>query len=149
MRISKNGLSLIMEFEGLRLKPYLCSAKVATIGYGTTIYPDGKKVSLTDGAITKEMAIDYLMNDVRKFEYGVIKLVGKTLLNQNQFDALVCFAYNVGLYALEKSTLLKLVKALPHSEAIYTQFLRWNKAGGQVINGLTRRRKAEADLYFK
>lgn len=149
MRISKTGLALIMEFESLRLKPYLCSAKVATIGYGTTIYPTGAKVALTDGAITKEMAMDYLANDVKKFEYGVTKLVGKTLLNQNQFDALVCFAYNVGLGGLEKSTLLKLVKALPHSEAIYTQFLRWNKAGGQVINGLTRRRKAEADLYFK
>lgn len=149
MRISKTGLALIMEFEGLRLKPYLCSGSVATIGYGTTIYPDGKKVTLKDGAITKEMAIEYLMNDVKKFEYGVMKLIGNTKLTQNQFDALVCFAYNVGLGGLEKSTLLKLVKALPHSEAIYTQFLRWNKAGGQVINGLTRRRKAEADLYFK
>ncbi len=149
MKTSENGVNFIKGFEGFRNKPYLCSANVPTIGYGTTIYPDGVKVSLKDLPITESQAIFFLKHDLEKFEKGVISLLGNTKVNQNQFDALVSFAYNCGLGNLKASTLLKLVKALPTSEAIFNQFLRWNKAGGKEVSGLTRRRKAEAELYYK
>jgi lysozyme len=148
MNISKKGIEFIIAFEGIRTKPYLCSAKICTIGVGTTIYPNGVKVSMSDKPITLEQAKEYLMHDLQKFEKGVSELIGQTNLTQNQFDALVSFAYNCGLGNLKTSTLLKLVRALPTSEAIFNQFLRWNKAGGKEVSGLTRRRKAEAELYY-
>ena len=148
MNISKKGIEFIIVFEGIRTKPYLCSANVPTIGIGTTIYPNGVNVSMKDKEITLDQAKEYLNHDLQKFVKGVVSLIGNTKLNQNQFDALVSFAYNCGLGNLKTSTLLKLVKALPTSEAIYNQFLRWNKAGGKEISGLTRRRKAEAELYY-
>ena len=124
------------------------NSNVPTIGIGTIIYPNGLKVSMTDKPITLDQAKEYLNHDLQKFVKGVVSLIGNTKLNQNQFDALVSFAYNCGLGNLKASTLLKLVKALPTSDAIYNQFLRWNKAGGKEISGLTRRRKAEAELYY-
>jgi lysozyme len=148
MNISKKGIEFIVAFEGIRTKPYLCSGNVATIGIGTTIYPNGVKVSMNDKPITLDQAKEYLNHDLQKFVKGVVSLIGNTKLNQNQFDALVSFAYNCGLGNLKDSTLLKLVKVMPTSEAIFNQFLRWNKAGGKEIAGLTRRRKAEAELYY-
>ena len=157
MKISDNGLKLIEFFEGLRLKPYLCSAKVPTIGIGTTIYPNGKKVTMKDAPITKEQAYEYLRHDVSKFEKDLNTLLGKTIVNQNQFDALLSFGYNVGMdidsdtkaEGLGDSTLLKKVKKNPNDQTIKAEFLKWNKAGGVVVNGLTIRRNKEADLYFK
>jgi lysozyme len=148
MNISKKGIEFIVAFEGIRTKPYLCSGNVATIGIGTTIYPNGVKVSMNDKPITLDQAKEYLNHDLQKFVKGVVSSIGNTKLNQNQFDALVSFAYNCGLGNLKDSTLLKLVKVMPTSEAIFNQFLRWNKAGGKEISGLTRRRKAEAELYY-
>jgi len=147
MKISNKGVEFITAFEGIRTKPYLCSANVSTIGIGTTIYPNGVKVTMKDKPITLEQAKEFLKHDLDKFEKGVTNLV-KSKLTQNQFDALVSFAYNCGLGNLKASTLLKLVNAMPTSEAIFNQFLRWNKAGGKEVSGLTRRRKAEAELYF-
>lgn len=149
MKTSENGVNFIKGFEGFRNRPYLDVIGVCTIGYGTTIYPNGVKVNLKDKSITERDAIEYLKHDLEKFEKGVNSLLGSTKVNQNQFDALVSFAYNCGLGNLKASTLLKLVKALPTSEAIFNQFLRWNKAGGKEVSGLTRRRKAEAELYYK
>ena len=149
MKTSDNGINFIKSFEGFRNKPYLDSISLPTIGFGTTIYPNGKKVTLKDLPITEAQGIEYLKHDLEKLEKGVISLLGNTKVNQNQFDALVSFAYNCGLGNLKASTLLKLVKALPTSEAIFNQFLRWNKAGGKEVSGLTRRRKAEAELYYK
>jgi lysozyme len=126
----------------------MCPAKVPTIGYGTTIYPNGQKVQLTDKVITSQEAEAYLQNDLRQFEKDVEMLV-QPALTQNQFDALVSFAYNLGIGNLSKSTLLKKVNAMPYDTTIRAEFLKWNKAGGKVLNGLTRRRTAEADLYFK
>ena len=148
MDISYKGINLITSFEGFRNKPYLDVIGKCTIGYGTTIYPNGVKVSMNDKPITLDQAKEYLNHDLQKFIKGVNELTGTTKLNQNQFDALVSFAYNCGLGNLKASTLLKLVKAMPTSEAIFNQFLRWNKAGGKEISGLTRRRKAEAELYY-
>jgi len=148
MKTGTNGLYLIKSFEGLYHKPYLCPAGVPTIGYGTTIYPSGNKVKLTDKTITEAEAETYLMSDLAKFEQSVSHLVTDTI-NQNQFDALVSFAYNLGANALSTSTLLKKVNRNPNDASIRTEFLRWNKAAGKVLNGLTRRRIAEANLYFK
>lgn len=146
MRISDKGLDLIKEFEGLYLTTYVCPAGLNTIGWGTTII-NGKKVP-TGLKITRAQAEHYLRTDVAFFERGVVRLLGTTRVNQNQFDALCVFAYNVGLEALRNSTLLRLVRINPNDNEIRNQFMRWTRASGVVLNGLIRRRKAEADLYF-
>lgn len=149
MKTSDNGIKLIAQFEGLRLKPYLCSANVPTIGYGTTVYPNGIKVRLTDAAITETQATEYLRYDVARFEKQVNKLIGSAKLTQNQYDAIVSFTYNLGPTNFGKSTLLKKIVANPNHPDIATEFAKWNKAAGQVVAGLTKRRKIESDLYFK
>ena len=95
MKTSKAGLDLIKEFESFRAAPYLCSAGVPTIGYGTTVYPNGMKVKLSDQKITQQLAESFLQCHVNAIEKDVLNLV-KVPLKQNQFDALVSFAYNVG-----------------------------------------------------
>ncbi len=150
MKITKTGqkgLDLIKSFEGLKLKPYLCSANVGTIGFGTTRYPNGKKVSMTDKQITKEEAETFLKWDLSQFELSVDALCTDQL-TQNQFDALVCFTYNLGATNLRNSTLRTKVNANPNEPSIRNEFMKWNKAGGMVIRGLSRRREAEANLYF-
>lgn len=140
MRTSPKGIALIKEFEGLRLGAYLCSAGVLTIGYGHT-----GGVSAGD-RITEQQAEQYLQDDLKKFENGVLRLV-RVSLNQNQFDALVCFAFNLGVGSLGKSTLLRKINALDFAGAA-DEFVRWNKAGGQELPGLTRRRIAESELFL-
>ena len=147
-KISQNGIDLIKQFEGLKLKPYRCSANVPTIGFGNTFYEDGKKVSMSDPAITESRAIDLLKNLLESFEKHVDSYCVDTI-TQNQFDALVSFCYNVGPNNLKKSTLLKKVNTNPNDESIREEFLKWTKAGGKTLKGLVRRRTAEADLYFK
>lgn len=146
MKTSKAGLDLIKEFESFRSAPYLCSAGVPTIGYGTTVYPNGIKVKLSDQKITQQLAETFLQHHVNAIEKDVLSLV-KVPLTQNQFDALVSFAYNVGLGAFQDSTLLKLLNA-GDIDGASKQFERWNKAGGKVSNGLTRRRNAEKALFL-
>lgn len=146
MKTSKAGLDLIKQFESFRAAPYLCSAVVPTIGYGTTVYPNGIKVKLSDQKITQQLAETFLQHHVNVIEKDVSKLV-KVTLTQNQFDALVSFAYNVGIGAFGDSTLLKLLNAGDIDNAS-KQFERWNKAGGKVSNGLTRRRNAEKALFL-
>lgn len=147
MKLDKKGLDLIAEFEGLSLKPYLCSAKVPTIGYGSTFYENGTKVKLTDAPITKQRAEQLLKNTADKFADKVAVLITKPV-TQNQFNALVSFAFNVGVSALKVSTLLKLVNNNPNDGNIAKEFLKWNKAGGRVVQGLTNRRIKESALYF-
>ena len=147
MILDNKGYLLITKFEGLSLKPYLCSAKIPTIGYGNTYYPDGKRVTLLDKEITKKEAFDMFKELANRFAKRVDTLVTSNL-NQNQFNALVSFAYNVGTGNFASSTLLKKVNKNPNDLTIKDEFLRWNKAGGKVINGLTNRRNEEADLYF-
>jgi lysozyme len=148
MQISKDCLLLIAEFEGLSLKPYLCPAKKATIGYGNTYYKDGKKVTMLDKAITKEEALDLLKVIVDSFAKEVSKLVTSTL-NQNQFNSLVSFTYNIGANNLKNSTLLKLINKDPNQLLIANEFLKWVNAGGQKSKGLERRRIKESQIYFK
>ncbi len=147
MKLDKKGLDLIKEFEGLKLKPYLCSAKVPTIGYGNTFYENNVKVKMSDAPITKQRAEDLLKINADRFASKVVNLIKKPV-TQNQFNALVSFAYNVGSGALASSTLLKKVNVNPNDTTIANEFMRWNKAGGVPVQGLTNRRKKEAELYF-
>ena len=146
-KIASKGLDLIKSFEGLRLKPYLCSANVPTIGYGNTFYENKAKVTLKDLAITEQRAVELLAWSLKGFEQYVDSYCVDTI-TQNQFDALVSFCYNLGPANLKSSTLLKKVNANPNDPTIRAEFLKWNKAGGRALAGLTRRRTAEADLYF-
>lgn len=146
-KIGQKGLDLIKSFEGLYLKPYLCPANVPTIGYGNTFYENGNKVTLKDPIITEARAIELLMFELGMYEQKVDSYCIDTI-NQNQFDALVSFCYNVGPGNLKSSTLLKKVNANPNDPTIRTEFLKWNKGGGKVLAGLTKRRTAEANLYF-
>jgi lysozyme len=146
-KISKKGLDLIKKFEGLKLKPYLCSAGVPTIGYGNTLYENGKKVSLKDTIITEQRATELLSNSLKNLEQHVDSFC-RDDINQNQFDALVSFAFNLGPYNLKSSTLLKKVNKNPNDPTIRDEFMRWTKTGGKVLKGLVERRKCEADLYF-
>ena len=147
-QVNKAGIDLIKSFEGLFLKPYLCPAKVPTIGYGTIKYPNGKAVTLKDSAITEPIAAEYLMYEVEEKSSAVERMT-KVPLNDNEYAALVSFAYNVGWQALEKSTLMKLLNAGTDRAAVADQFLRWDKAGGKQLPGLTRRRQAERSLFLQ
>lgn len=148
MRTNKRGLDLIKEFEGLRLKPYLCSAGKATIGFGSTFYEDGKAVQLTDKPISRARAEQLLINTIAHFEKQLYPILSGLMLNDNQFSALVAFTFNVGVANFKKSTLLKIIRENPNDKDITEQFLRWNKANKKELAGLTRRRQAEAKLYF-
>jgi lysozyme len=146
-KIGTKGLELIKSFEGLKLKPYLCPAKVPTVGYGSTFYENGKKVKITDPSITEQRASKLLLDSLKGFERYVDSYC-RDDINQNQFDALVSFCYNLGPANLKSSTLLKKVNVNPNDPTIAQEFLRWNKAGGRALKGLTKRRQAESDLYF-
>ena len=146
MKVNNAVLQLIKTFEGCLLNAYLDSVQVTTIGYGATFYEDGTKVKLGD-RITQERANELLEWHIQEFAEGVSNLI-KVDLNDNQFSALVSFAFNLGVGNLSKSTLLKKVNDNPNNHMIRTEFLKWNKAGGKTLNGLTARRNAEAKLYF-
>ena len=147
MKLNTQGYRLICMFEGFSAKPYLCSAKVPTIGYGNCYYLNGKKVTLLDKPITELEAFEMFKAIADKFADKVSKLVTAPV-DQNQFNALVSLSYNIGPANFQKSTLLKKVNFNHNDPSIRAEFLKWNKAGGQVLKGLTIRRTAEADLYF-
>ena len=147
MKLDNKGYMMICEFEGFSAKPYLCPAKLATIGYGNTFYRDGKKVTMVDPPITKIEAFDMFKDIADKFAKKVSACV-KTPINQNQFNSLVSFTYNVGVANFMNSTLLKRVNANHNDLDIRTQFLRWDKVGTKKLSGLTKRRIYEADNYF-
>ena len=139
-KIGKAGLDLIKSFEGLKLASYICPAGILTIGYGSTGH------HVTPGkVITEAQAEQLLKDDLDRFEAAVTRLV-TVPLTQNQYDALVSFAFNVGISALERSTLLKRVNAKLFDQA-RAEFGKWNRGGGRVLAGLTRRRAAEAALF--
>jgi lysozyme len=161
MNISDRGLALIKEFEGCHkvqldgtIKSYQCPALIWTIGYGSTIYPNGQKVGPKD-VITRQRAEEIFRWHVGLFVNDVNSLL-KTHVTQEQFDALVSFAYNVGsdididliAEGLGDSTLLKKVNANPNDPTIANEFNKWVKANGQTLPGLVKRRAAESKLYF-
>jgi len=150
-KVNKTTIELVKSFEGLFLKPYLCPAGIPTIGFGSISYPNGQSVILSDPAITEEQATEYLQFEINEKAAGVEKMVSEELTD-NEFGALVSFAYNLGLGSLHGSTLLKLLNAGKDTvdrEAVGDQFLRWNKADGKVLAGLTRRRQAERALFLQ
>lgn len=147
MKVSQNGKEFIMKHEGVRLKAYLCPAKVPTIGWGNTLYENSTKVKMGD-EISLEKAKELFSTIITKFEKSVLSALKGGVVTQNQFDALVSFTYNLGAGNLNKSTLLKKVIAHPNDLTIRDEFMKWNKAGGKVLSGLTKRRAQEADLYF-
>lgn len=147
MQTSETGLKLIAQFEGCELVAYKCPAGVLTIGYGHT----GKDVK-PGMTITEDKAFELLGQDIVKTETVVNRLLSSQInvgnITQGMFDALVSFAYNCGTGNLQKSTLLKKVLANPQDSSIANELAKWNKAGGKVLSGLVKRRKAETELYF-
>ncbi len=145
MQTSEKGIALIKEFEGCKLTAYQDSVGVWTIGYGWTQPVDGKPIR-AGMTIKQETAERLLKTGLVSYESDVSRLV-KVGLTQGQFDALVSFTYNLGGRALSTSTLLRKLNAGDYAGAA-DEFLRWNKAGGKVLNGLTRRREAERALFL-
>lgn len=145
LKTSSNGIKLIKEFEGCRLKAYKCPAGVWTIGIGHTGLVNGK--SITEGmTITDLMAETLLAIDLQKFENAINTLVKKPL-TQNEFDALVSFVFNIGIGNFQKSTMLKLLNN-GHMPLAAGQFDRWIYAKGKALNGLKKRRQAEKTLFL-
>jgi lysozyme len=153
LTLSPSGLALIKKFEGLRLSAYRCIAGIWTIGYGSTYYRNGTSVKKGDKLADIHQADELFKYTLQHFEQAVNQLV-QVPLTQNQFNALVSFAYNAGTNALGKSTLLKLLNQ-GNYEAAAKQFLIWNKitdpATGKkiVAPDLTRRRIVESELFLK
>ena len=152
MKISENGLKLIQEFESFEANPYLDSARVWTIGYGSTYYPNGKKVTGKDKPITKEyaeiiqrhvIATDFepIVNDLLEQE------ITSGFITQNMYDAILSLSYNIGVNGFKKSSVLRHLKNGDKLSA-GNAFLLWNKAGGKVLKGLVNRRKKERELFL-
>ena len=154
--INSVGVIFLQQREGFSSTPYLCSAGIPTIGFGNTFYPDGRKVTMKDKPITRVFATQLFLYVVAQFVKDVNLLVTSDI-TQNQFNALVSFAYNVGsdidvdkiVEGLGDSTLLKKVNANPNDKTIKNEFAKWNKANGKINNGLISRRQLESELYFK
>jgi lysozyme len=139
MKTSKDGLQLIKDFEGLELNAYKCAAGVWTIGYG---HIKGVQEGMS---ISEARANEMLNEELTEYENYINK--GVTVpLSQCQFDAMVSWVYNLGNGNLSSSTLLKVLNSGDYA-GVPAQMLRWNKAGGKVLAGLTRRRQAEADMF--
>ena len=141
MKTSQHGIDLIKEYEGFRARAYRDPVGIWTIGYGFT-------EGVEDGDTTTRAEADArLQRELVKYERAVLRATGGNV-TQNQFDALVCWAYNVGTRAAQQSTLMRLLNAGDVAGAA-DQFLRWNKAGGVPLPGLTRRREAERELFLE
>jgi len=138
--------ALCKQFEGFRSKPYLCPAGIPTIGYGSTYYASGAKVALSDEPISKTIAEALLLHELQ-FTYlpGVLRNCPILLTDERKCNAVVDFCYNLGIGRLQTSTLKRKINE-QNWEAAKDQLLLWNKAGGRVLPGLDKRRKAEAAL---
>lgn len=157
MKISDAGLNVIKKFEGFRSKPYLCPARIWTIGYGHVLYPDQLRLKMDERltyplksednrVFTKEEIDGLLLGEMGKYERGVERLITAPL-TQGQFDALVSFAFNVGVGCLQRSTIRSAFNRGECDLAADT-FLKYNKAGGKELKGLTLRRQAERALFL-
>jgi lysozyme len=142
-----SAATLVAEFEGFKAESYLCPAKVWTIGYGTTQWGDGRRVTEGEGPIDREAARRLLVNDLRHADRAIADLV-TVPLTHSQRAALLSFIYNVGRGAFARSTMLMHINA-GRMDAAAGEFTRWNKAGGVVLSGLVRRRAAEAALFTR
>lgn len=158
MKVSDKARELIKHHEGVRNKPYLCPAKLWTVGVGHVLYPEQAKLKIEDrktiwlhpedNRVWTAEQIDALLNfDLARFERGVARLCPSSTLNQNHFDALVSFSFNVGLGSLQKSS-LRMKYNRGEYEAAAGEFLKWAKAGGKVLPGLLKRRSDEKALFL-
>jgi lysozyme len=158
VKISEAGIQLIKSFEGCHNTPYRCSAGLHTIGYGHVLYPDQARLKTPERALygikdEHNRVFEYdeidsiLEKDLERFEAGVLRLCPAAADSQSQFDAIVSFSFNVGLGNLQSST-LRMKYNRGEIKAAADEFLKWNKAGGKVLAGLTRRRSAERALFL-
>ena len=152
MKTSENGLKLIQEFESFEANPYLDSAKVWTIGYGSTYYPNGKRVTGRDKPITREYAETIQRHVIATdFEPVINELLKREIasgfINRNMYDAIISLTYNIGVNGFKKSSVLRLLKQGDKQNAA-DAFLLWNKSGGKVLKGLVNRRKKERELFL-
>ncbi len=141
-----SGQKFLSEREGTKYKSYQDSKGVWTIGRGITYYEDGTKVKKGD-TISVEREIQLFNNTIQYYVRKVNEYVTSNI-NQNQFNALVSFVYNIGTGAFKTSTILRLINKNPNDKNIRAQFMRWVYSGGKKIPGLVNRRKYESDLYF-
>jgi lysozyme len=158
MQVSDKAKSLIKHHEGVRLKPYLCPAKLWTVGVGHVLYPEQAKLKVDDRSkitlriedfrLWSPAEVDSLLrSDLARFELGVARLCPNTALNQNHFDALVSFAFNAGLGSLQRSS-LRMRYNRGDYEGAAAEFLNWTKGGGKVLAGLVKRRNDERALFL-
>lgn len=145
-KLSNRGKDLISNFEGLRLKPYKCSAGIPTIGIGCTYYENHQRVKMTDPPITKERAYELFNIIVKPYESAVNSFV-KSNINQNQFDALVSLCYNIGVGNFSQSSVLKQINIDPNSDLVEGAWKLWVKSKGKTIPGLMNRRIKEIEYY--
>jgi len=143
MKLDQNGLKSLHEREGLRLKPYLDTQGVPTIAMGNTYYLDGRKVTMQDKPLTLKEAVDLSTIVANDFASKVDSLV-KSNVNQNQFNALVSLAYNIGINGFKNSTVLRKVNINPNDPKIQDAFMMWTKN-----KELIGRRKSEVTQYFQ
>lgn len=143
MKLDANGLKSLHEREGLRLKPYLDTRGIPTIGMGNTYYLDGRKVTMQDKPLTLKEAGDLSTIVANDFASKVDSLV-KSNVNQNQFNALVSLAYNIGINGFKNSTVLRKVNINPNDPKIQDAFMMWTKN-----KELIGRRKSEVKQYFQ
>ncbi len=157
MNVSEKAISMIKHHEGVRFKPYRCPAKLWTIGVGHVLYPEQGKLPFNERdnfalriedfrIFTQEEVDRILKEDLRRFERGVLRYCPSGL-TQGRFDALVSFAFNVGLGNLQRSG-LRMKHNRGDFEAAAEEFLKWSKAGGKVLKGLLKRRQDEMSLYM-
>ena len=147
MQPSEEFYRLLKLFEGCKLEAYKCPANVVTIGWGSIL--DSKNNPIYMGAKISQQDADLLLkNEVDRKAKFLNKELGKTIVTQNQFDALLLFQYNCGNAALSGSTLFRKVKANPNDSSIISEFAKWDKGGGKQLKGLTIRRATESKLYF-
>jgi lysozyme len=147
-KMSDEGKDLLAKWEGgHELHAYQCSAGVWTISVGITHYLNGSKIH-RDDEIDLEESKNLFNKTLKQYEQAVYSMT-RDDINQNQFDALTSFAYNVGIGALQDSTLLKRVNKNPEDVTIADAFMMWVYARGKIVNGLVNRRKKEIALYFK
>jgi lysozyme len=144
MIASKQCIDFIKKFEGFFAKSYVCPAGKNTIGFGSTMWKDGKPIKMGE-VITMDGAIELMEWELKNKS---IALQGLNI-NQNQFDSLLSFIYNCGIGAFNRSTLKKKIRINPNDPTIRDEFMRWINKGSSFEKGLRNRRKAEADMYFK
>lgn len=147
MNIGERGLELIKAFEGFKSHPYRDPVGIPTIGYGATYYPDGRRVTLADKPLSEAEASRLLRHQVTRYGDAIARYA-QVPLSQCQFDALTSWCYNVGAENVRTSTLMRRLNEGDYMGAA-NELLRWNRAGGRVWAGLTRRREAERALFLE